>query len=214
VADGRLIGGILNAKGFGPSKAATYIDKRNAGLLTDKDRERLANAEVLFSDLAEAHTKWGHFYADPRLAGVTSGNPIVGMKEVKDRDECLIIGKLTKKVLADENEAIRIKKRGGKIMKGQTQFVDLMLVDDSSDSPMRFRVRPDKFEAMGKQIAETAPMGAWFLVRGWKISGIDMMIVKNIKRLDLPPAPDIGKVIEAEYAARKAELAEEYGAQE
>ena len=70
-------------------------------------------------------------------------------------------------------------------MKGQTEFIDLMLVDDSTDSPMRFRVRPDKYIQMGKPIAETAPVGSWFLVRGWKISGIDMLIVKNIKRLDV-----------------------------
>lgn len=184
VADGRLVGGIMNAKGYGPAKALAYVQKRANGTLTAKDKERLSKAEVQFSDLAEAHTRWGHFYDNPRLAGVTSGNPIIGMKEVADRDECLIIGKLTKKVLADENEGIRVKKRGGKIMKGQTEFIDLMMVDDSTDSPMRFRIRPDKYLDIGKPIAETAPTGSWFLVRGWKISGIDMMIVKNIKRLD------------------------------
>lgn len=186
VADGRLVGGIMNAKGYGPAKAAKYIEARNTGLLTEKMRDALSKAEVQFSDLTEAHTKWGHFYDRPELAGVTSGNPIVGMKEVRDRGEALCIAKLTKKVLADENEAIRIKKRGGKVMKGQTQFIDLMMVDDSTDSPMRFRVRPDKYLQMGKAIAETAPTGSWFLIRGWKISGIDMFIVNNIKRLDAP----------------------------
>jgi DNA polymerase III alpha subunit len=187
VADGRLIGGIMNAKGYGPAKALSYVQKRAAGTLTEKDKERLANAEVQFADLAEAHTRWGHFYRSPKLCGVTSGNPIVGMKEVDDKDECLIIGKLTKKILADENEAIRIKKRDGKVMKGQTEFIDLMMVDDSTDSPMRFRIRPDKYAAMGRAIAETAPVGAWFLVRAWKIAGIDMMIIKNIKRIDCEP---------------------------
>jgi DNA-directed DNA polymerase III PolC len=258
VADGRLIGGIMNAKGFGPSKAEKFIqlrdsvkesiaflaslpitpetledlqdevdelsgrlevakeqaDKELAKLLKadladvkrrlkdskaqykemggehikrvsdwNKAAAALASAEVQFADLAEAHTKFGHYYADPRLAGVVSGNPIIGMKDVKDRDDGLIIGKLTKKVLADENEAIRIKKRGGKRKEGLTQFLDLMMVDDSTDSPMRFRIRPDKFVALGKPIAEGATMGSWFLVKGWKISDIDMFIVKNIKRI-------------------------------
>lgn len=194
VADGRLIGGIMNAKGYGPAKSLAYVQKRTAGTLTQKDKDRLAAAEVQFADLAEAHTRWGHFYKKPKLIGVTSGDPIVGMKEVKDREECLIIGKLTKKILADENEAIRIKKRGGKVMKGQTEFVDLMLVDDSTDSPMRFRVRPDKYLQMGKPIAETAPVGSWFLVRAWKIQGIDMMIIKNIKRIDNIPEKKIEPV--------------------
>ena len=197
VADGRLIGGIMNAKGFGPVNAAKFVTaraNRGAGPKEEKAFQTMAaallKAKVKYSDLSEAHTKWGHFYDDPRLAGVTSGNPIVGMKMVKDKDDGLIIGKLVKKILADENEAIRIKKRGGKVKTGQTQFVDLMLVDDSSDSPMRFRVRPDKFLSLGKPIAEGAPMGSWFLVRGWKIEGIDMFIIKNIKRLDTPaPQP-------------------------
>jgi hypothetical protein len=70
------------------------------------------------------------------------------------------------------------------VMKGQTEFIDLMMVDDSTDSPMRFRVRPDKYLQIGKPIAETAPTGSWFLIKGWKISGIDMFIVKHIKRID------------------------------
>jgi DNA-directed DNA polymerase III PolC len=199
VADGRLIGGIQNAKGFGPVKALKYVQAREKwvqqvalGPLNKKDSkayakhlESLAKAEVQFQDLAEAHTKWGHFYREPRLVGVTSGNPIINMKECGERDECLVIAKLTKKILADENEAIRIKKRGGKVMKGPTQFIDLMMVDDSTDSPMRFRVRPDKYAQHGRPIAETAPVGSWFLVRAWKISGIDMFIVKNVKRIDV-----------------------------
>lgn len=202
VADGRLIGGIQNAKGFGPVKALKFIQAREKwraqialGPLKKKDWkayqkhvESLAKAEVQFQDLAEAHTKWGEYYRNPRLVGVTSGNPIIQMKECRDRDECLVIAKLTKKILADENEAIRIKKRGGKVLKGETQFIDLMMVDDSTDSPMRFRVRPDKYKQHGKPIAETAPLGSWFLVRAWKISGIDMFIIKNVKRIDNDPS--------------------------
>jgi len=196
VADGRLIGGIMNAKGFGPAKSLKYIEMRAARHLGPKEEKAfqkaaasLAKAEVQYADLAEAHTKWGHFYRDPYLAGVTSGNPIVNMKAVKDKDDGLVIAKLTKKVLADENEAIRIKKRGGKIATGQTQFIDLMMVDDSADSPMRFRIRPNKFLSLGKPIAEGAPVGSWWLIKAWKISDIDMFIVKNIKRLDPPAAP-------------------------
>lgn len=189
VADGRLIGGIMNAKGYGPITALKYIQKRDAGLLTEKDRAKLAKAEVQFADLREAHTKWGAYYDNPRLVGVTSGSDIIGMKDCRDKKECVVIGKLTKKVLADENEAIRIKKRGGKIMKGQTQFIDMMMVDDSTDSPMRFRIRPDLYLRFGKHIAETAPTGSWFLIKAWKISGIDMFIVNLIKRIDVVAAP-------------------------
>lgn len=196
VADGRLIGGIQNAKGYGPVKALKYVQARREGKLTDKMRESLTKAEVMYSDLAEAHTKWGWAYDRPRLLGIKVGDSIENMKEVGDREEAVVIAKLTKKILADENEAIRIKKRGGKVMKGQTQFVDFMMVDDSTDSPMRFRVRPDKFLELGKPISETAPIGSWFMVRAWKIQGIDMMIVKNMKRIDgIEPVTRDGKIV-------------------
>jgi DNA polymerase III alpha subunit len=184
VADGRLLGGIRNAKGYGPVKALQYVQKRAAGLLTDKDRERLANAEVKYTELYEARALWGHFYDNPELAGVTSGRPIIGMKTAKDGKMCITIAKLTKKTISDENEAIKIKKRGGKLYKGQSQFLDLMMLDDSTDTSMRFRIRPERYLDKGKPIAENAPTGSWFLVLGKKIPGLDMFIVHNIKQLD------------------------------
>ncbi|WGN90701.1 DNA polymerase III subunit alpha [Burkholderia phage vB_BglM_WTB] len=195
-ADGRLIGGIMNAKGFGPVKAEKYIEARKnrdsspeARKLFDKMAEQLAKAEVEFADLREAHTKWGPFYDNPRAIGVLNGDPIENMKDIGERKEGLFIGKLTQKILSDENEPIRVKKRGGKLFKGQSQFLDLKLVDDSTNAAMRCRIRPDLFLQFGKSIAEGAPVGSWFLVRGWRISGLEMFIVKKIKRLDTAMLP-------------------------
>ena len=182
--EGRIVGGIMNAKGYGPVKAQKYIALRDAGKLTEKQRLHLANSEVQFSDLAEAHTKYHNFYENPRLAGVTSGNKIQQMNEVKSRDNCLVIGKLIKKIVGDENETSRLKKRGGKLVKGNSQFLDLMLRDDSLDQPMRFRIKHDLFLEMGKDIADEDPKGSWYLVKAWKLPDIPMFIIKNIKRID------------------------------
>ncbi|WP_157004353.1 hypothetical protein, partial [Xanthomonas pisi] len=88
-----------------------YIEAREAGTLTQKQKDALANAEVKYGDLTEMHTKFGWAYNDPYLIGVTSGASIRQMKEVGDDERAIVIGKLTKKVLADENEATRIRKR-------------------------------------------------------------------------------------------------------
>jgi DNA polymerase III alpha subunit len=182
VVDGRLIGGIRNAKGFGPVKSFEYIQKRQKGTLTDKDRERLAKAEVKFADLYEAHTKWGEYYKHPKLAGVTSGNPIVEIKDIEEKEEGLVIAKLIGKTISDENDPQRMKKRGGKSYKGQSKFLDLQLADDSTDGTMTFRIRPELYEEKGIPILD-APAGSWFLVKGWRIKGFEMFIVKNIKQL-------------------------------
>ncbi len=182
VKDGRLIGGIRNAKGYGPVKSFQYIEKRKAGKLTEKDRERLLTAEVKFADLYEAHTKWGHYYAKPKLAGVTSGNPIVEVKDIAEKDEGLVIVKLISKAILDENDPQRMKRRGGKAYKGQSKFIDLQMSDDSTDGTMTFRIRPELFDEKSSEVLD-APVGAWFLVKAWRIKGFEMMIVKNVKRL-------------------------------
>lgn len=193
--NGKIVGGIMNAKGFGPVKAAKYIQLRNARAESEKAEKafqtaatRLANSKVQYSELHEAHALFGHYYEDPRKIGVTSGNPIVNMRDVKDGDDGLMIVKLFKKVLSDENEPIRQKRRKdeGKreVYQGQSQFLDLMCIDDSVDQPMRIRIRPEKFIAHGRPIAEGTPNGAWFLVKGWKLSGTPMFIMKAIKRID------------------------------
>jgi DNA polymerase III alpha subunit len=216
-ADGRLIGGIQNAKGFGPVKALKYVQEREkykeklaSGFPVtkkeqsawEKARDSLAKAEVQYADLCEAHTKFGHFYRDPSLAGVTSGRPIHEMRTAprgSPRDgDVLIIGKLVKKVISDENEAIRQKKRGGKPYKGaQSVFLDMMMVDDSVDTPIRFRIRPEKYMDIGKSIADEGKAGQWYLMRGWKLSGnMDMFIIKNIKRIDnTEPITHRGKIV-------------------
>lgn len=186
VAAGRLVGGIQNAKGYGPVTALKYIEKRRLGMITDKDRAKLAKAEVKFSDIAEARTRWGWAYDDPTAIGVTSGNPIVTIKEVRERDDCLIIVKLRKKSLEDENDPVRQKRRveNGKAEKyrGASQFLDMHCVDDSVDSPVKVRLRPKEFLSHGAAIAKNDPIGAWYLVKAWRIGSV--FIVKNIVRID------------------------------
>ena len=184
VADGRLIGGIMNAKGFGPITAQKYIEARDTGRLTDAQRNKLANAEIKYADLQEAHTRYGHFYDNPRLIGVTSGSKIVGMKTTRDGSENIIIAKLVKKSVEDENSAERVKRRDGKKKDGPTQMLDMMMSDDSADSPMKFRIRPENFAKMGADILENCPKGSWFLIKAKKLNGFEMFIVKNIKRID------------------------------
>lgn len=200
IANGKLIGGIMNAKGYGPVKALKYVEARNAGTLTQKQKDALANAEVQYGDLNEIHTKFRWAYNDPYSIGVESGKPILDMRDIEDGYQGLVIGKLTKKILADENEGIRIKKRiekglrnkWGKLKRnlnpdgtwiGQSQFVDLMCKDDSTDSPMRFRIKTDKYLKWGKHIAENVPNGSYFLMKVLKYSGMDMFEIINIKQV-------------------------------
>lgn len=202
VADGRLIGGIMNAKGYGPVTALRYIQKREAGTLTDQDRERLMAAEVKVGNLHEARTKWAAYYENPALIGVTSGRPIQDMNDCKDGVTSLVIGKLVSKTVSDANEPIRVKKRGGKVYKGQTLFVDLFMVDDSSDSAIRFRIGREIYLSHGKAIAEGAPKGSWWLIKVKRLSEYQMFTVLAIKQLDAPEPLDAYEQREQDAADR------------
>ena len=182
VRDGKLLGGIQNVVGYGPVKAAKYLEKRNAGILTQQEKDKLAAAKVLYCDLNEAHTLFGALYRKPRLAGVY--DPILQISEAVDREEGIFIFKLVKKVLSDEMEPQRLKRRNGKPWLGPSEFMDMHGIDDSVSAPMNFRIRPAQYNDFGKDIYENEPKGTWWLCRGWKINGLGMLIVKKIKKLD------------------------------
>lgn len=182
VRDGHLVGGVRNVKGVGPVKALAFLQDRAEGKVDDKYIAKLLSKGVQFSDLQEAHSLFGHFYENPSLIGVR-GERIVQMAEIGDRDEAVFIAKLSKKSLESENDAKRLKKRNGKLYNGNPEFLDMKMADDSISIPITCRIRPEKYEEFGREIFELAPKGSWFLVRGWKISGFDMFIVKKIKRL-------------------------------
>lgn len=192
VAGGKLVGGIMNAKGFGPAKALKFITLREnrhgdekAEAAFQKAAATLAKAEVKFADLNETRTKWGHWMDNPRLAGIISGERLRDMASPPERGDCLFIAKMKEKKLLDEKSAERTKKRGGKAFKGdQSFFFDIKMTDDSVDTPMAVRVKPDKYNEF-KHVYDNAEKGDWFLVRGWKIPNFDMYIVKKIKALDL-----------------------------
>lgn len=219
---GRLVGGIMNAKGFGMATSERFFALRDAASeswkalaaieadteLTEKEAKklskphqkviasyeksalRLSNAEVKFASIAEAHELFGDLYRDSSLAGVTDGRVISQIKDIQGKDTFLIIGKLTEKKLEDENDPKRQAKRlaRGKRGKwrGESQFADLFVVDDSTDQPYRVRIQPETYQRY-KSMVEESKKGQWFLFKGWKMSPtIDIFVCRAVKRLKTP----------------------------
>ncbi len=200
VADGRLIGGIMNAKGYGPAKAAKYIELRNNRLNDDKSAkafekaaEALSKAECPYADLNEAHTKFGAAYRNPTVLGVTSGKPILNLKAAIGGEVALFIGKLKEKKSGDFNDPKELKRSGKKPRSGVTQYIDLYFTDDSCDTPVKMRVADYEgfrnreavrsFSTFGKSIAEADNKGQWFLIKAKKWEGFESFQVLNLKQI-------------------------------
>jgi hypothetical protein len=176
------VGGFTNLVGIGPVKAATYVHKRETEGLTDKDRETLNNLTCKFQDLRPAHTLWGHIYDDPAAHNIAG--PVKEFAELKDGEDAVVICRLVRKARLDENETVRVAKRGGVLKTGQTLFLDMHSVDDSVSKPVIVRLRPRMWKTHGELIADNAREGQdWFLVRGRWLGQFSMMIVNRIKCL-------------------------------
>ena len=96
----------------------------------------------------------------------------------------LFIGKIVKKELRDENETVRVARRDGKRLSGNTIFADFFLKDDTG-IPMicridRFNYEPLGRIAMERLVAEQDVL----LVRGKKIPNFGMIKVERVKVLN------------------------------
>jgi DNA-directed DNA polymerase III PolC len=181
VADGKLVGGFNNLVGIGPVKAEYYVQKRDAEGLDAKDREKLAKHKVKHQDLRPAHTLWNHIYEDPDAHNIQGR--VQEFRELKDGESAVVICRLLRQERRDENETVRLAKRGY-AKTGQTLFLDAFVVDDSISKPVVLRLRPKFWKIYGEKMADRAVGGKdWFLVRGRWLEQFSMMTVEKIKCL-------------------------------
>lgn len=185
VKDGALYGGFTILHGIGPAKAAGLVERRNAGTLTDKDRETLAKHQPKFTDLAEAHTLWGHLYTDPWKHGINGD--VLQFSELRDRQTAVVVAKVVRRERRDENETVRKARRGGKEYDGQPLFLDLFVVDDSVTKPVLARVKTHDWIRWGEKLADGLRDDEdWVLIRGRWLEQFSMISVEKIRVLTQP----------------------------
>ncbi len=179
VKDGKLVGGFMNLDGVGPAKAVTLTEQRRLGTL---NRDKLAAMTCKYNDLRPAHTLYGHLYRSPEIENIAGR--IKEIAELKDQENAVIICKMLSRTRRDENEAVLIKRRNGETKTGQTQFLDIYVVDDSVSKPSLLRVRPKNWNRLGVPVADHARDNIeWFLVRGRWLGQFNMMIVEKMRCL-------------------------------
>lgn len=191
VAEGKLLGGFTNLVGIGPSKAQHYILKRDGDGsdkeplgLTEKDREKLAKLSPKHVDLTPAHTMWGHIYDDPEAHNIHGA--VKQFSELGEGENAVVIVRLVRVDRRDKNEKLLVGKRGY-AMKGQTQFLDCFMVDDSTSKPIRCRINPRNWNSYGETLADKAVAGQdWFMLRGKWLDKFSMMAVNKVKCLTNP----------------------------
>lgn len=180
--EGMLLGGYTGLIGIGPVKAAKYVAKRADGGLTDKDYEQLAKHKVKHADLWPAHTLYGEYYTDPDKHNIAGG--LREFANLEDFDNAVVLCRLVRRERRDENEVVRVARRNGRRVPGQSLFLDMFVVDDSVSKPVVARIKSHMWHSHGERLADAAVDGQdWFLVRGKWLKQFSMLIVKKIKCL-------------------------------
>ncbi|CAB4165000.1 DnaE DNA polymerase III, alpha subunit [uncultured Caudovirales phage] len=180
VVNRRLVGGFMNLEGYGPAKANAAVLARAAGKL---DREKIAKAPVRFQELYPLSAAYGRIYANPELHGCRAGSTVSRLDNLPPSGEVLMIVKVMRKELRDENETVRVARRDGKRLSGPTLFVDVFVSDDSG-TPLTLRFDRFAFEPMGRLASERLEPGDALLVRGKRIPNFAMVKVDKMKCLN------------------------------
>lgn len=182
VIDGQLIGGFRNLHGFGPVKARNFVLARDSGTWEDKHTKAIEKAAIKFADLRPAHTKYGEMYDKPWKFNVNGDIKEIG--DLKDKENAVIIGQVKEVDRRDENEAIRVQRRGNKQWEGNSLFLDISVVDDSVSKPVICRLRPEEWQRTGEKLADGLVADKdWLLLRGRWLGDFNMMIVKKVRCL-------------------------------
>ena len=183
---GKLYGGFRNLKGFGPVKARAAVQARITGKITDKLREQIAKAHNKYGTLFPITAAFREIYDDPQSNGVAEGWRVDLIKNVPPDSEAVFIGKVVKKEMRDENETVRVAKRGGKLKTGNTLFTDLFITDDS-DEDMICRIRTKDFDRLGRPAFERLKEDQdVVMVRGRRYLDSTVVFVDRIRCLTRP----------------------------
>lgn len=208
VAKGKILGGYKNLVGVGPVKANYYVQKRDGEGLDKTHLERIAKHKVKFDDLCPVHTRYGKVYKDPVAYRVQP--PIKEFVDLKDGETATVICRMIRLERRDENETVRVARRGNKRWRGASLFLDTFMVDDSVSSPIRVRVAIRDWHKYGEICADKAVPGDYFLIRGRFLGQFSMM---NVKRMYCLTQPDmfgqplgITRRLEAENAEESEEV--------
>lgn len=180
--DGKLLGGYTNLKGIGPVRANFYVDKRETQGLTEADFKKLEKHQPKHVELRPAHAMWGDIYDNPSEHNIRG--KVSEFADLEDFEDAVVVCRVVRKERRDENETVRLARRGGERKPGQTQFLDVFVVDDSVSKPVVMRIRPNMWEEYGEALADNAIDGQdWLLVRGRWLKQFSMMTVKRVKCL-------------------------------
>lgn len=180
----KLIGPLSTVNGIGPKLMKSIISARKRGEgIPDRAAKLLANPVTKIDSLWPIRDAFDRLMPDPAERNIlTPPTPIIEAQSADYDQTFLFFCTPTNINPRDENEAVKIAKRGYEIKNGPTQSLNLQLTDDT-DTIFGLISRFD-YATMGAEIVDRGRPGkALYAIKGTmrSNSSFRMIMVKRIK---------------------------------
>ena len=183
IQDGMLIGGFENIDGIGESKAKKIVrDRAEKAVLSHAIANKLSNPKTPFDILFPVDYFWGKYYKDPISYGLYKKPDFI--KNVSEKGDYLIIGRVIGIEVKDRNSAYYMAKRGNNPVSENDRYFLKLIIEDDSDSVMCM-VGFKKFEELkGRELAcSLVEDDSWVVVSGKINSDFRMISINKISEL-------------------------------
>jgi hypothetical protein len=192
-SDGKLLGPLTNIKGIGPAKLDNIIAirKENARLTSDQIRSMLpAGLKKLLEDpktaidsLYPIRDRLRALYPDGlEAANILSTPTPVSCCQPGVVGERVILITPVRLLPKDENEPVKVAKRGGKVLDGPTRALNMFVRDDGDE--MFAKIGRWKFDTIGREVQEEGKVGkVIYALKGVVPETFRMLDVHKVRKL-------------------------------
>jgi hypothetical protein len=128
-----LIGPLTNVKGIAAATLQIILRCRKTGEpLPKRIQKLLSNAQTPLDSLFPIAEAFRRLLPDPRARNIHR-EPIGSIEQAAGEQRFVLFCTPSKITQIDENEPMRVKRRGGRRFEGKTAALNLTLADDSGD---------------------------------------------------------------------------------
>lgn len=177
-----LVGPIQNVKGIGPKMVQQIMSARVRGEpLPARAEKLLSNATTEIDSLWPIRDAFNRIMPDPSERNIFTPPTQIAEVVCKGYDYEVLVFCTPRQIKPrDENEAVNVAKRGGKIIEGLTESLNLILADDTDQ--IFGKVDRFKFPTLGKEIVDRGRVSdALYAVKGTVPPDFRMIKIKNIR---------------------------------
>jgi hypothetical protein len=108
--------------------------------------------------------------------------PVINVQTNGNEYQAMVFGVVQQIKPRDENEAVNVAKRGGKVLTGATTSLNLTIADDTDR--IFGKVDRFKFEKLGKEIVNRGRPGkALYAFKGWVPPNFRMIRIEQVRFL-------------------------------